>query len=109
MFKDLLALLIREPGTEIRFCSRKFNKELLFEAEIIGKGGVTFTTRSESELFNRVEYFILTGRECGPPGSLFATDNGCVCPVMDNHHGAGLGNGQYIYTQGCRVHDYKMA
>lgn len=43
------------------------------------------------------------------PGSKEAIKRGCHCPVWDNHYGEGRpqrdGTVQYIYTQGCPLHD----
>ncbi|MAH48459.1 hypothetical protein CMI37_21720 [Candidatus Pacearchaeota archaeon] len=38
------------------------------------------------------------------PGSDEALRLGCLCPVLDNNHGAGL-DGLFIYAVGCPVHD----
>ena len=37
------------------------------------------------------------------PGSREAVALGCVCPVIDNHYGAGV-DGQWWYSEGCPVH-----
>lgn len=44
--------------------------------------------------------------ECDPaPGSLFARDAGCVCPVMDNAHGRGSPMwGGHIRREDCPLH-----
>jgi len=45
------------------------------------------------------------------PGSQEALDEGCTCPVLDNHHGTGCGyksaDGKtaFIMTMGCPVHN----
>lgn len=42
-----------------------------------------------------------------PPGSPEAIEAGCTCPVLDNHHGAGIPAEHgplYWYTAGCPVH-----
>ena len=41
------------------------------------------------------------------PGSAEAGKQGCLCPVMDNHRGAGIPmNGELVFwmTVGCPVH-----
>lgn len=38
------------------------------------------------------------------PGSEEAIKQGCICPVIDNHYGEGLPNGDFWYTEGCPVH-----
>ena len=41
------------------------------------------------------------------PGSDEAIELGCICPVMDNHHGAGMmidGVQSFWRTAGCPVH-----
>lgn len=40
------------------------------------------------------------------PGSEEATNIGCRCPVVDNHHGAGYRGGGhgYLYASQCTVH-----
>lgn len=43
------------------------------------------------------------------PGSRVAIDAGCICPILDNHHGRGAyrdddGNPVFWYTGGCLVH-----
>ena len=38
------------------------------------------------------------------PGSKEAIKLGCTCPVLDNNHGKGLGDGQYWYSQDCNYH-----
>ena len=38
------------------------------------------------------------------PGSQEAQRQGCTCPVIDNHYGAGRPGGLYWYTAGCPVH-----
>lgn len=40
-----------------------------------------------------------------PPGSKKAQDNGCTCPVIDNHYGAGAyGKGLYWISELCPLH-----
>ena len=39
------------------------------------------------------------------PGSDEAIEQGCLCPVLDNAHGKGLGNGEFWITSGCPLHD----
>lgn len=38
------------------------------------------------------------------PGSKEAVDKGCLCPILDNHHGKGLGNGMFWRNQKCPLH-----
>ena len=40
------------------------------------------------------------------PGSKAAIEQGCTCPVMDNHYGEGyMGmEGIFIYSGGCKLH-----
>ncbi|MCP3686208.1 MAG: hypothetical protein GY861_26475 [bacterium] len=41
------------------------------------------------------------------PGTQEAIDQGCTCPVMDNHHGAGIpmgGETVFWHTKGCPIH-----
>lgn len=42
------------------------------------------------------------------PGSKEAIDAGCICPVIDNHHGKGVpkwgGGTAFWYTEGCPLH-----
>src|SRR5579864_397456 len=38
------------------------------------------------------------------PGSPYAVDLGCKCPVLDNNHGEG--NGPFWRTEGCPIHLY---
>lgn len=42
------------------------------------------------------------------PGSDEAAAQGCICAVMDNHHGAGFGSDpdkpQFWITGGCPIH-----
>lgn len=38
------------------------------------------------------------------PGSKEAIERGCKCPVMDNHHGKGLPNGDYWISADCPLH-----
>ncbi len=38
------------------------------------------------------------------PGSDEAIDQGCICPVLDNSHGKGFGNGRFWITDGCPLH-----
>jgi len=40
------------------------------------------------------------------PGSEEARKQGCICPVMDNEHGAGyLGNpDMFVKIEGCPIH-----
>lgn len=39
------------------------------------------------------------------PGSKEAEEQGCTCPVIDNHYGKGLPDGNFWYTMGCPIHD----
>ena len=41
-----------------------------------------------------------------PPGSPEAVKRGCICPVIDNHHGRGCRDDgkRYITNPGCRLH-----
>lgn len=41
------------------------------------------------------------------PGSEEAIEQGCTCPVLDNAHGKGIGNGLYWYAGNCPVHRTK--
>ena len=46
----------------------------------------------------------ITVRSIAPsPGSDAALAMGCTCPVLDNGHGMGRGDGGFV--QGCPVHD----
>ena len=45
------------------------------------------------------------GRET--PGGDSAIDKGCTCPVLDNHYGLGLGNGQFWMNAECPLHGNK--
>jgi hypothetical protein len=38
------------------------------------------------------------------PGSPEAVEQGCSCPVLDNAHGAGIGNGSFVFAAGCPLH-----
>jgi len=38
------------------------------------------------------------------PGSKKAVDKGCLCPVMDNNNGEGLGNGMFWISAECPLH-----
>ncbi len=40
----------------------------------------------------------------GAPGSPQAVPNGCACPVLDNAHGAGIGDGAYWISEKCPIH-----
>ena len=45
------------------------------------------------------------------PGSDEAIKLGCICPVMDNHHGYGIPSDAgplFWYTSGCPVHTPKV-
>jgi hypothetical protein len=47
------------------------------------------------------------------PGTEEAIKQGCICPVIDNHHGRGVLMGkdpkpQFWYTADCPVHDPKI-
>lgn len=44
--------------------------------------------------------------EAPNPGSDAAIQQGCICPVMDNHHGKGWRGqeGIFLQTAGCKVH-----
>jgi len=43
-----------------------------------------------------------------PPGSDLALDAGCICPVIDNRHGAGMYEGPdgpiFVMRSGCPLH-----
>lgn len=39
-----------------------------------------------------------------PPGSEEAIEAGCECPVIDNEHGKGVGDGLYWMNGGCPLH-----
>ena len=41
----------------------------------------------------------------GAPGSRKAVSNGCICPVMDNAHGKGIGDGAYWISEKCPIHN----
>jgi len=38
------------------------------------------------------------------PGSDEAIKEGCICPILDNHHGEGLGKGQFWISKECPLH-----
>ena len=38
------------------------------------------------------------------PGSDEALDLGCTCPVLDNGHGRGRGDGQFWIMEDCPLH-----
>lgn len=38
------------------------------------------------------------------PGGDSAIDKGCTCPVLDNNHGRGLGNGHFWMDANCPIH-----
>ena len=38
------------------------------------------------------------------PGSSKAMEIGCKCPVIDNHHGKGRGDGTYWINANCPIH-----
>lgn len=38
------------------------------------------------------------------PGSDAALIKGCACPVLDNHHGKGLGDGKFWINTECKLH-----
>ena len=44
------------------------------------------------------------------PGSQQAQDQGCLCPIMDNHYGQGIpaGDGSVMFVQmaNCPLHGY---
>lgn len=42
-----------------------------------------------------------------PPGSYEATEMGCTCPVIDNHHGAGRPDGTFIRVDDCPLHGFE--
>lgn len=50
----------------------------------------------------------LFARRPGRPGSPLAQKQGCICPVIDNHHGLGYaGNGKkygWLTVPNCPVH-----
>jgi hypothetical protein len=41
------------------------------------------------------------------PGSDAARRQGCLCPVMDNNFGDGLGDGKFWTVQDCPIHGVK--
>jgi hypothetical protein len=45
------------------------------------------------------------------PGTEEAIQQGCTCPVMDNHYGQGRPNGQggveFWYNENCLIHGFK--
>ena len=45
------------------------------------------------------------------PGSDKAIKDGCLCPVLDNHHGRGyMGQaGVFVYSELCPIQGYKVA
>jgi hypothetical protein len=47
-----------------------------------------------------------TCRPAPNPGTTEAIERGCLCPVIDNHHGRGWKGveGVFVYTSGCPVH-----
>lgn len=42
------------------------------------------------------------------PGTPKAVNNGCECPVIDNHYGKGRPNGDYIYSMDCPLHTVEL-
>lgn len=38
------------------------------------------------------------------PGSINAIEHGCSCPVLDNGHGAGRGDGLFWINSDCPLH-----
>ena len=42
------------------------------------------------------------------PGSEAAIQNGCTCPVVDNHHGCGMRGveGRFVYSGDCPLHGH---
>lgn len=52
----------------------------------------------------------LANRDVPPPGSNAAKERGCLCPRIDNNHGAGCvytdedGNQLYWITEDCPLH-----
>lgn len=38
------------------------------------------------------------------PGSPEAVAAGCTCPVLDNGHGLGRGDGTFVFDGGCPIH-----
>ena len=38
------------------------------------------------------------------PGSDKAIEQGCTCPVIDNGHGKGRGDGQFVINMDCPIH-----
>jgi len=38
------------------------------------------------------------------PGSVEAMEEKCLCPVLDNHHGKGVGGGLYWINGDCPLH-----
>ena len=41
------------------------------------------------------------------PGSDEAVKQGCTCPVLDNAHGKGIGNGEFWIKDDCPLHASK--
>jgi len=39
------------------------------------------------------------------PGSEEAIKKGCKCPVLDNAHGKGIGDGRFWYSAECDFHN----
>ena len=46
-----------------------------------------------------------TNHPKGSPGSPQAVANGCRCPVLDNAHGKGIGDGAYWISERCPIHN----
>ena len=40
------------------------------------------------------------------PGSDEAIEQGCTCPVMDNNHGEGMGEGRFWIASDCKLHGH---
>lgn len=41
------------------------------------------------------------------PGSVEAYNQGCTCPVLDNEYGIGIGNGEFVISENCSIHNIK--
>ena len=59
-----------------------------FFAQLVSKGNTIMETENK---------FIA-------PGSDEAIEQGCTCPVLDNHHGAGTPKGLFWISAGCPIH-----
>lgn len=48
----------------------------------------------------------MNNEEMLPPGSTEAGEEGCTCPVIDNHYGEGYRGvaGCYVMVEDCKIH-----